>query len=27
VHPNDRGHRLIADEFLRAITQPRGAGD
>jgi lysophospholipase L1-like esterase len=27
VHPNDRGHRLIADEFFRAITQPRGAGD
>jgi len=23
VHPNDRGHRLMADEFFRTITQPR----
>jgi lysophospholipase L1-like esterase len=23
VHPNDRGHRIMADEFFRAITQPR----
>jgi len=22
VHPNDRGHRIMADEFFRAITQP-----
>jgi hypothetical protein len=24
VHPNDRGYRIIADEFFRAITRPRG---
>lgn len=23
VHPNDRGYRVMADEFFRAITQPR----
>jgi lysophospholipase L1-like esterase len=23
VHPNDRGHRLMADVFFRALTQPR----
>jgi lysophospholipase L1-like esterase len=23
VHPNDRGHRLMADTFFRALTQPR----
>ena len=25
VHPNDRGHQLIADEFLRVLTSPRSA--
>lgn len=25
VHPNDRGHRIMADEFFRAITQPRSS--
>jgi lysophospholipase L1-like esterase len=26
VHPNDDGYRIIADVFLRAITEPRGSG-
>jgi lysophospholipase L1-like esterase len=25
VHPNDGGHQVIADEFLRVITSPRSA--
>ena len=24
VHPNDRGYKIMADEFFRAITRPRG---
>lgn len=24
VHPNDRGYKIIADEFFRAISRPRG---
>jgi lysophospholipase L1-like esterase len=26
VHPNDRGYKIMADEFFRAITRPRGSG-
>jgi len=25
VHPNDRGYKIMADEFFRAISRPRGA--
>lgn len=25
VHPNDRGYKIMADEFFRAITRPRGS--
>jgi lysophospholipase L1-like esterase len=25
VHPNDRGHEIIADEFFRVLTSPRSA--
>jgi phospholipase/lecithinase/hemolysin len=24
IHPNDHGHEVMAKEFFRAITTPRG---
>jgi hypothetical protein len=26
LHPNDRGYDVIAEQFFRAITTPRGTG-